>query len=159
VIDRINNWRMKLFLWVGLPVIAVLGLAFAGPNVAPAWQAKSGQGTVGTFTAVGEECGRRSCTWYGDFEAAEGGARRTHVILYDAPDGLAQGVTAPARDTGASKGVFSTTGGSTWLTVTGITVVGALAAVAWVVLALHTLITRRRDRAEIDRLARTPGQD
>lgn len=159
--ERISSWRMKFFLWVGLPVIAVLGLAFAAPDVVPAWQAKSGSGTAGTFTAVREECGRRSCSWHGDFVPAGGGAGRKDVRLYDAPDGLTTGGTAAARDTGAGKGVFATTGGSTWLLVTGFAVGGALAGVAWLALIVRTVLGRRRaaeDEATIDRLARRPVQ-
>lgn len=158
MIDKISSWRVKLFLWVGLPVIAIIGLAIAAPDVAPAWQAKSGGGTAGTFTAVSENCGRRSCTWHGDFVPADGGQRLKNVILYDAPDGLTPGDTAPARDTGAGKGVFSTTGGVTWLLVTGFAGGGALAAVAWVVLVIRTIVTRRRELAVIERLAGTPVQ-
>lgn len=160
--ERISNWRMKFFLWVGLPVIAVLGLAFAGPDVAPAWRAKSGAGTPGTFTAVREECGRRSCTWHGDFVPTDGGAVRRDVVLYDDPAGLTTGGTAAARDTGAGKGVYSTTGGNTWLLVTGLAVGGALAAVAWMVLIVWTVRRRRRPDEggmAVDRLARKPAQD
>ncbi|NES13347.1 MULTISPECIES: hypothetical protein [Micromonospora] len=159
--EKISSWRMKFFLWVGLPVIAVLGVAFAAPDVAPAWRAKSGAGTPGTFTAVREECGKRSCTWHGDFVPTDGGAARRDVILFDDPAGLTTGGTAAARDTGAGKGVFATTGGNTWLLVTGFTVGGALAAVAWVVLIVRTVLGRRRpdeDEAAIDRLARKPVQ-
>ncbi|MFI7426163.1 hypothetical protein ACIBPB_04190 [Micromonospora sp. NPDC049836] len=161
MMERISSWRMKFFLWVGLPVIAVMGLAFAAPDVGPAWRAKSGAGTPGTFTAVNEECSRRSCTWHGDFVPADGGAVRKNVILYDDPAGLTTGGSAAAHDTGAGKGVFSTTGGSTWLLVTGFTVGGALAAVGWVVVIVRTIMGRRRadeEEAVIDRLARTPVQ-
>ncbi|MFG2054077.1 hypothetical protein ACGFI9_08580 [Micromonospora sp. NPDC048930] len=159
--EKISSWRMKFFLWVGLPVIAVMGLAFAAPDVGPAWRAKSGAGTPGTFTAVREECGRRSCTWHGDFVPSGGGAARKDVILYDEPAGLTTGGTTAARDTGAGKGVFSTAGGSTWLLVTGFAAGGALAAIGWVVLIVRTVLGRRRpdeDEAIIDRLARKPVQ-
>ncbi len=136
-----------MFVWVGLPVIAALGLLAGATDLAPAWQAKNGGGTPGTFTAVREECGRRNCEWRGTFVATEGGARRTGVLLYDAPDGLAPGATAPARDTGARKGVFSTTGGSTYLLVTGFTLAGVAALVAWVVIIVRA-IRRRREAAE-----------
>ncbi|MCW3838806.1 hypothetical protein ONA70_01660 [Micromonospora yasonensis] len=158
MMDRISSWRTKFFLWVGLPVIAVLGLAFAAPDVVPAWRAKSGAGTDGTFTALREECGRRSCSWHGDFVPADGGAPRRDVLLYDAPDGLTTGGTAAARDTGAGKGVFSRDGGTTWLLVTGFAAVGALAALAWVVLIVRTVRGRRRDVATIERLAGKPVQ-
>ncbi|SCL17064.1 hypothetical protein GA0070624_1200 [Micromonospora rhizosphaerae] len=145
--DKINGWRSKVFVWIGLPVIAAIGLMLGATDLAPAWEAKNGGGTSGTFTAVNEECGRRNCEWHGDFVATEGGAKRADVILYDAPDGLSQGSTAPARDTGARKGVFSTTGGSTYLLVTGLTVAGLAAAVAWVVIIVR-MIRRRRQPAE-----------
>ncbi|SCG47268.1 hypothetical protein [Micromonospora inositola] len=158
MLEKISDWRLRFFLWVGLPVIAVMGLAFAAPDLVPAWQAKSGAGAAGTFNAVSEQCGRRNCSWYGDFVPDAGGTPRKHVILYDAPDGLAQGGTTPARDTGAGKGVFATAGGSTWLLVTGFTVAAALASVGWVVLVVTTIRRRRRDAATIERLAGTPVQ-
>ncbi|WP_346537130.1 hypothetical protein [Micromonospora sp. DPT] len=145
--EKINGWRTKVFVWIGLPVIALIGLMLGATDLVPAWQAKGGSGTAGTFTVVNEECGRRNCEWHGDFVATDGGARRADVILYDAPDGLVAGDTAPARDTGARKGVFSTTGGSTWLLVTGLTLAGVAAAVAWVVIVVRT-VRRRRQAAE-----------
>ncbi|MBQ0892120.1 hypothetical protein ABT214_14140 [Micromonospora purpureochromogenes] len=145
--DKINGWRTKVFVWIGLPVIAAIGLMMGATDLVPAWQAKGGSGTAGTFTAVNEECSRRNCEWHGDFVATDGGARRTDVILYDAPDGLAQGDAAPARDTGARKGVFSTTGGSTYLLATGLTLAGVVAAVAWVVMVVR-MVRRRRTADE-----------
>ncbi|MEU5941823.1 hypothetical protein ABZ807_22165 [Micromonospora sp. NPDC047548] len=144
--DKISGWRTKIFVWIGLPAIAFIGLMLGATDLGPAWQAKGGSGTPGTFTAVDEECSRRNCEWHGDFVATDGGARRTEVILYDAPDGLAQGDTAPARDTGARKGVFSTTGGSTWLLLTGMTLAGVVAAVAWAVIVVR-MVRRRRQAA------------
>ncbi|MEU5788186.1 hypothetical protein ABZ754_10690 [Micromonospora purpureochromogenes] len=141
--DKINGWRTKVFVWIGLPVIAAIGLMMGATDLVPAWQAKGGSGTAGTFTAVNEECSRRNCEWHGDFVATDGGARRTDVILYDAPDGLAKGGTAEARDTGARKGVFSTTGGSMYLLATGLTLAGVVAAVAWVVIVVRTVRRRR----------------
>lgn len=145
--DKINGWQAKVFVWIGLPVIAAIGLMLGATDLAPAWQAKNGGGTAGTFTAVNEEHSRRNSEWHGNFVATDGGARRTDVILYDAPDGLTRGATAPALDTGARKGVFSTTGGSTYLLVTGLTVAGVLAVVAWVVIIVRK-IRRRREAAQ-----------
>lgn len=143
--DKISNWRTKIFLWVGLPVIALIGLGMAGPDIAPAWQAKSGGGTPGTFTAVREDCGRRTCNLHGDFVAANGATRRPDVLIYGAPDGLTTDGTMPARDTGARKGVFAEgMGWSHLLIITGFALVGVLAAVAWVVLVVRTIRRRRR---------------
>lgn len=141
--DMISGWRTKVFVWIGLPVIAVAGLMFGAFDLVPAWQAKAGKGTPGTFTAVHEECGRRSCSWDGDFAATEGGGRRADVILYDEPDGLGAGDAVPARDTGARNGVFAAAGGSTWLLVTGFVLAGVLAAVAWVVVVARWVSRRR----------------
>ena len=141
--EKINSWRTKAFVWIGLPVIAIAGLLLGAFDLVPAWQAKAGNGTAGTFTAVHEECGRRNCSWYGDFAAGEGGARRTDVILYDEPDGLGVGKAVPAYDTGARKGVFAAAGGLTWLLLTGFVLVGVAAAVAWVVIVLRALNRRR----------------
>jgi hypothetical protein len=144
--EKISGWRAKIFVWIGLPVIAIAGLIFGAFDLVPAWQAKAGNGTPGTFTALHEECGRRSCTWYGDFATTEGGRQRTDVILYDQPDGLAVGKAVPAHDTGARKGVFSAAGGSTWLLMTGFVVAGVIAGVAWVIIVVR-LVSRRRTRA------------
>ncbi|MFD2763784.1 hypothetical protein [Micromonospora eburnea] len=146
-LNTINGWRTKAFVWIGLPAIAAIGLMMGATDLAPAWQAKNGGGTSGTFTAVNEECGRRSCKWHGNFVATEGGTQRADVLLYDAPDGLAKGDTAPARDTGARGGVYSTTGGSTYLQVTGLVVAGVAALVIWVVIIVRA-IRRRRETAE-----------
>ncbi|MFJ8579108.1 hypothetical protein [Micromonospora sp. NPDC093277] len=147
IFNTINGWRTKVFVWIGLPAIAAIGLMMGATDLAPAWQAKNGGGTAGTFTAVNEECSRRSCQWHGNFVATEGGAQRADVILYDAPDGLAKGATAPARDSGARGGVYSTTGGSTYLLVTGLTVAGVAALVIWVAMIVRA-IRRRREKAE-----------
>ncbi|MFG3603681.1 hypothetical protein [Micromonospora chersina] len=143
-LNTINGWRTKVFVWIGLPVIAAIGLMLSVTDLAPAWEAKNGGGTPGTFTAVNEECGRRSCEWYGTFAATEGGAQRADVILYDAPDGLTAGATAPALDSGARKGVFSTAGGSTYLLVTGLALAGVAALVAWVWIIVRAIRNRRR---------------
>ncbi|MEU0546823.1 hypothetical protein [Micromonospora sp. NPDC005979] len=142
IFNKINDWRAKLFVWIGLPVIAGIGLLLGAGDLGPAWQAKGGGGTTGTFTAVSEECSRRSCTWHGDF-VADDGAKRADVILYDAPDTLSTGETAPALDSGARKGVFAAAGGSTWLLVTALTLAGLVAAVAWVLFLTHTVRRRR----------------
>lgn len=73
----------KVLLWAGLPFLALLGLALGVPDVTPAWQAKSGGGTAGTFTALHEKCSRY-CVWYGDF----------------VPDGAGRRVTTSSSTTG-----------------------------------------------------------
>jgi hypothetical protein len=142
-LSKISDWRMKFFLWIGLPVIAAMGLLFGAVDLVPAWQAHGGGGTPGTFTAEREECSRRSCSFYGSWVAADGSAGRDDVILYDEPDSLATGRTTAALDTGARKGVFATAGGSTYLLVTGFLVGGLAALVAWV-FVLRNAWRRRR---------------
>lgn len=145
--DKINRWRTAILVWVGLPALAVVGLRFGATDLLPAWEARAGKGTPGTFTATREECSsRRTCNWHGDFTADDGDGARTDVVLYDEPDGLQVGDSVPARDTGARKGVFSVAGGSTWLLVTGFVVAGLIAAVAWVVMLVRWLGRRRAKR-------------
>jgi hypothetical protein len=142
---KLGDWRLKFFLWVGLPVIAAIGLLFGTADLAPAWQAKSGTGVAGTFTADREDCGRRSCSFYGTWVSADGNKTRTDVILYDEPGSLRVGGKTEALDSGARNGVFATGGGSTYLLVTGFTVAGVAAAVGWVIFLLRTF---RRRKAE-----------
>jgi hypothetical protein len=145
-LTKIENWRTKFFLWVGLPLIAVIGLVFGSADLVPAWQAKSGSGTAGTFTADREECGR-SCSFYGTFVAADGNQTRTDVILYDEPGSLRVGGKTDAIDSGARKGVFAKDGGLTYLLVTAFTVAGVAAAVGWVFFLLRTFRRRKADPA------------
>jgi hypothetical protein len=144
-VAKLADWRLKFFLWVGLPVIAAIGLLFGTADLVPAWQAKSGTGVAGTFTADREDCGRRSCSFYGTWVSSDGNKTRTDVILYDEPDSLLVGGKTDAIDSGARKGVFATAGGSTYLLVTGFTVAGVAAAVGWVIFLLRTF---RRRKAE-----------
>jgi hypothetical protein len=145
ILSKIENVRMKFFLWVGLPLIAVGGLFFGSIDLVPAWQAKSGTGVVGTFTADREECGRRSCSFHGSWTATDGSTSRSDVILYDEPDSLRVGGTTEALDSGARKGVFATAGGSTYLLVTAFTLAGVAAAVGWVFFLIRRF--RRRETA------------
>ncbi|MBF9129737.1 hypothetical protein I0C86_12320 [Plantactinospora sp. S1510] len=149
ILSKISQWRAKVFVWVGLPILVGIGVLTAR-DLVPAWQARSGGGTAGVFTAVQEDCSGRDCSWHGDF-VSEDGTRRASVILYDAPEGLGEGDTTAARDTGARKGVFSEAGGSTWLLVTGLTLAGGVAAGVWVTIVLRTV--RRRREASQDRVA------
>ncbi|GAA0809848.1 hypothetical protein [Spirilliplanes yamanashiensis] len=145
-LGKISEWRAKIFLWAGLPLIAAGGIIFGGLDVVPAWQAHNGAGTAGVFTALREECGRRSCSFHGSWTAADGGSSRPDVILYDEPASLAVGGTTPAIDSGARTGVFATAGGPTYLFVTAFLVAGLAAAAGWV-FVLRRALRRRRAAA------------
>ncbi|RLK12606.1 hypothetical protein DER29_5888 [Micromonospora sp. M71_S20] len=141
--DGVGGWGMRFLLWLGLPLLALLGLGLGVPDVAAAWRAKSGGGTAGTFTALHEECSR-NCVWHGDFVPDGGGTPRHDVIVYDGPDRLTPGATVAARDTGARRGVFAARGGDTWLIFSGLAVAGVLAPIGWVVLLVRAATNRRR---------------
>lgn len=143
ILSKISDWRMKFFLWVGLPLVAAGGILFGASDLVPAWQAHGGGGTTGTFTAERKECGRRSCSFHGSWKPADGGASRDDVILYDEPDSFITGATTEAVDTGARNGVFATAGGSTYLLVTGFFVAGLAALVGWVFVILGAVRRRR----------------
>ncbi|WP_033222860.1 hypothetical protein [Kitasatospora phosalacinea] len=142
-----RHWRTWLFLWIGLPFFALVGLAKAAPDLVPAWKAHGGSGVTGTYTALRESCGRRSCSYYGDWKAADGSSSRTDVLLYDDPDSLRVGGTVEALDSGSSDGVFATGGGYTYLIVTGFALGGLAAAVAWPVFLWRTWRSSRLRRA------------
>jgi hypothetical protein len=146
ILSKISEWRMKFFLWIGLPIIAAMGAMFGAFDLVPAWQAHGGGGTIGTFTAEREECSRRSCDFFGSWAAKDGSERRADVVLYDEPDALTTGQTVEAADTGARKGVFATAGGSTYLLVSAF-VVGGLAALAGWVLVIRNALRGRRSAA------------
>ncbi|MBQ0894765.1 hypothetical protein KBX37_16935 [Micromonospora sp. U56] len=140
-VKDVSDWRK--YLLVCLPIFAVVGLFNVG-DLVPAWRAKSGNGTVGVFTAEREQCRKRVCNFYGSWKASDGSATRSDVILYDDPDGLRLDGTVEAIDSGHSKGVFASAGGSTYLTITGMTVAGAAAVVGWVYVVIRTVRARRR---------------
>ncbi|MFJ9948812.1 hypothetical protein [Kitasatospora sp. NPDC091207] len=141
-----RHWRTSIFLWIGLPFIAFVGLAKAAPDLVPAWKAQSGSGVTGTFTAVREVCSHGSCDFYGGWKAADGTSTRTDVLLYDEPDSLRIGETAVARDSGSVAGVFATGGGSSYLLVTAFAVGGLAAAIAWPVFLWRTWRSSRKRR-------------
>ncbi|MEV0455578.1 hypothetical protein [Catellatospora methionotrophica] len=145
IMERVGNWRTAFFLWIGLPLIAVAGLVYGAQDLVPAWQAHSGGGTPGLFTAMREDCGKRSCTLYGEWETADGSTRKD-VMLYDEPDGMGVGRTVDALDTGARNGVFATSGGYAYLLITGFTVAGGAAALGWIVMVVRA-VRRRRERS------------
>jgi len=147
ILSKISEWRMRFFLWVGLPVIAAMGIIFGAFDLVPAWQAHGGGGTAGTFTAEREECGKRSCDFHGSWVAVDGSKGRDDVILYDEPDSLRTGQTTAAVDTGARNGVFATAGGSTYLLISGFVVAGVAALVGWAFVIRNAF--RRRSAAAV----------
>ncbi|GHH79360.1 hypothetical protein GCM10018781_57230 [Kitasatospora indigofera] len=141
-----RHWRMSIFLWIGLPFIAFVGIAKAAPDLLPAWKAHGGSGVTGTFMAAEESCSHGSCDYYGSWKAADGTSTRTNVLLYDEPASMRVGGTAEALDSGAAGGVFSTEGGSAYLLVTAFAVGGLAAAIAWPVFLWRTWRSSRRPR-------------
>ena len=137
--------RIRLFLWVGLPVIAAAGIFFGVRDGGAAWKAHRGEGVAGTFVATHARCKvtRDTCSSiYGTFTSADGSVKRTDVILYDAPKALQDGGEAAALDSGAPHGVFLADGGTMYVQTMAFVVGGVVAALAWVLF----LVTRFRRR-------------
>jgi hypothetical protein len=131
--------RLTVLLWVGLPVMAYVGV-LAAINLGPAVRAAQGQGTPGIFTGVREQCGRGSCTLFGDWVASDGRRTRVNVRLHGGPDSLGVGDSAPAFDTGDSDGVFANERDRRYVVlIAGMTLLGAAAAVGWIVFLVRTL--------------------
>ena len=141
-----SDWRMKIFTWVALPAIAFLGLFFGVQDIGPAWDAKNGNGVEGTFTAQREDCGRRSCSFNGDWASSDGTKTRTDVILYDEPDSMEIGDSTDALDTGGRAGVF-TKGGSMTFYLTAAFVLAGIAAAIGFIFVLIRALTRKREPA------------
>jgi hypothetical protein len=141
-----SDWRMKFFLWIGLPVIAALGLGFGAQDVIPSWDAMNGKGTAGTFTAKREDCGRRSCSFYGDWVSSDGAKTRPDVILYDEPDSMRVGDSTDALDSGARSGVYTKGGSSTFYLTLAFTLAGVAAAIGFIFVLLRRF-TRKREPA------------
>ncbi|WP_157752014.1 hypothetical protein [Actinoplanes derwentensis] len=136
---------LRLLLLIGLPLVAAAALALGGVDAVASWQAKSGGGVAGVFTADRQECSRRTCNFHGPWQAADGSGSRPDVLLYDAPADLTVGRSIAAVDTGARKGVFTPDGGgSTFLITTVVTLIGLLAVIAWIVLVAYSALTARK---------------
>jgi hypothetical protein len=146
-LSKIGNLRRQIFLWIGLPVVAVAAVIFGAVDVVPAWQAKSGEGVSGTFTPAYQKCKRGSCTFTGTWKADDGSRTRTDVKLYDEPDSLTVNGSTKALDTGARNGVFATEGGSSYLLITGFAVLGIAAGIGWIFLVVRTIRRRTGARA------------
>jgi hypothetical protein len=146
ILSKIAEWRFKIFLWVGLPAITFAAFAFAAPNVGPAWRAHNGDGISGTFTAVGSECGRRSCTLRGTWTATDGSATRPDVALLGGPDSLPVDGTVEAVDAGADDGVFVLPTNHHLIYI-GLVLAGVLAAVGWIFVIIRA-VKRRAARPE-----------
>ncbi|NUT33322.1 MAG: hypothetical protein HOV79_09625 [Hamadaea sp.] len=149
--------RKRFFRLLILPVLAIGALFVGGRDIGPVWEAKTGGGTPGIYTAVREECSRRSCSFYGDWAAADGSSTRTDVILYDEPDSLTVGGTTEAVDSGSPNGVFATAGGITYLLVTAFFATGVIALILWIVFLVRWWRSRppkepRRDDKDLFQL-------
>ena len=149
---------MKFFLWVGLPLIAAMGIMFGSQDLGPAWQAHNGGGTLGTFTARDESCGRHSCDFTGSWVSADGSRRLDDIIVYDEPDGFRVGQSLEALDSGARHGVFATGGGSTYLLISGFVVAGLAAAVGWIFVIRSAFRRRRLNREQAAELRKNGPQ-
>ena len=137
-------------MWVGLPVIAVAGLYFGLRDGGAAWKAHNGDGVAGTFVATRAMCkvtGDSCSTIYGTFTPAGGGAERTDVVLYEAPESLENGGQVTAIDTGAPYGVFPTGGGTAYIMYSVFAGGGAVAAIAWILIMVSKFRRRRASAA------------
>jgi hypothetical protein len=134
---------MKFFLWAGLPLIAAMGLMFGSFDLVPAWQAHSGGGVAGTFTAQREDCGGHSCDFFGSWTSADGSRSLEDIGIYDEPDSFSTGQSIQAVDTGARHGVFATTGGSTYLLISAFVLAGVAALVGWISVIRNAFRRRR----------------
>jgi hypothetical protein len=126
----LDRWYM--FLWVFcVPVLLLFAIPMTVPSIGPAWSAKFGEGTPGTFTATSVEC-NRSCTWTGEFFADDRSVYRTSVSLGEGGDVHRVGQQVPAVDTGDRKRVFPPGGGWDWLLISFALILELVCTAFWV---------------------------
>lgn len=129
--------------WVLVTATMLLCLCGGGSGLAPAWRARFGDGTPGTFTATRLEC-RKACFVYGDFAADDGGVRKTDVMLLDGPRKMSPGSTERALDTGERVAVYSTSGGPSLVWALAFTAGGVVLAAFMVYVGVGEVRRRRR---------------
>lgn len=113
-------------------------------DIGPAWSAKLGLGTHGTFTA--EKCWRTKtgCFWTGTFVSDNGQILRADVGFDSKIANVGQQI--PARDTGDRVDVYPMGGGWDWLWTTILLVVSLAALALWILVWLVWPIKERRMR-------------
>jgi hypothetical protein len=99
--------------WV-IPLSMVVVLAFVIVDIGPAWAARFGHGTHGTFTAQHCQDRRGGCFWSGTFISGDRRDKRTEVGLGGGNNVTHVGQQVPAIDTGDRAIVYPANGGHDW---------------------------------------------
>lgn len=132
-----------------VPVAILLALAFSLSVLGPAWAAKPGHGTRGTFTAV--ECVKQKgeCSWSGSFISNTGTDQKADTSLASGASIAYTGQQVPAIDTGSATEVFPVGGGRDWLYSSLATVFLVLCLIFWTMKVPVAAIRKRRRIATI----------
>jgi hypothetical protein len=172
-----------MVLWrLVLPAFVAITLPILVSNIGSTWSARLGGGVAGTFTASRVECDR-SCSWYGDFAAADGSRHRVNVLLGSGAHIERVGQRVAAVDTDDGKEVYPRGGGWDWLYASLILLAELIGAAVWLrwvyqrARRLYPLLTAwvrrarigagrrsatgraRTDRDEADRPRRRPSRE
>lgn len=129
---------------VSVPLFAAYFLAFSAWDIGPAWSAKLGNGTPGTFTAERCEHGKSGCFWKGRFVSDTGRILRTDVGLASGGKVTHVGQQVGALDTGDRVDVFPVGGGWDWLLTTLFFVASLAALSIWTLIVPIRALRRRR---------------
>ena len=127
-----------------LPAFLVIVLAVSVWVMGPAWAAKLGHGTRGTFTAVLCVKQKGQCNWSGSFVSDTGTDQKNNVTLGDGAAITSTGQQIPAIDTGLPTEVFPADGGRDWLYSSIVALISALCLILWAVKVPIAEVRRRR---------------
>ena len=147
--NRKERRRDAIFRFGVLPAILVLVLAVSVWVMGPAWAAKLGHGTRGTFTA--ELCVKQKgvCNWHGTFVSDTGTDQRNNISIGDGATITSTGQQIPAIDTGLPTEVFPADGGMDWLYSSIVALISGLCLILWAVKVPIATVRRRRRPATI----------
>lgn len=128
-----------------IPLAAACFLFYAVEDIGPAWSARLGNGTHGTFVAVRcERTAKAGCFWKGVFISDDGRIRRKDVGLASGGNVTHVGQQTQAMDTGDRANVFPVGGGWDWLIVTVFLVLSIAIIAIWTLVVPVQALLRRR---------------
>jgi hypothetical protein len=135
---------------VAVPLFAAFLLITSVEDSGPAWSAKTGHGTPGTFTIDRCDRGKQGCSWTGTFVSDDGWTVLTDVGLADGHRETHVGQRIRAVDTGGDTVVYPAGGGSDWLDDTVAIAASICTLVVWTVVMLTRILRRRRKTPAAD---------
>jgi hypothetical protein len=148
---RVGNRLGSGIVFALVPLFAVFVLTLSVQDIGPAWSAKFGNGTHGTFTADRCDRGKSGCFWKGTFVSDTGRTLRTDVGLASGDNVTHVGQQVEALDTGDRVNVYPAGGGWDWLYTMIFFVLSLTTLCIWTLIASIRVLRRLRAAPVRDR--------